>query len=187
MMKSNEDSIKQRQCSVEGCDRKHHGRGFCSAHCKQFAKYGYVKSIEIQRIHGLSNSPEYISWTNMKKRCSSNTPHTYYRYKKRGIKVCDRWKNSFTAFYEDMGKRPSLRHSIDRIDNDGNYCPENCRWATWEEQARNRSSNHYITYNGQKKSLAEWCEIFELSYTAVHQRLVSGWSVHKAFNTPVSS
>ena len=86
----------------------------------------------------------------MKHRCLNPNAKKYADYGGRGIKICDRWLESFENFYRDMGERPSKKHSIDRIDNNGNYCPENCRWVTMKEQARNKRTNRTMLYNGKK-------------------------------------
>jgi hypothetical protein len=102
-----------------------------------------------------------------------------------GINVCPRWLNSFENFFSDMGYRPSKKHSIDRIDNNGNYEPENCRWATSKEQARNTRSNNLFEYNGESKCLSQWAEDFGISYKMLHLRLTRrNWSLEKALTTP---
>lgn len=107
----------------------------------------------------------------MKDRCYNKNNSRYARYGGRGIKVCEEWLHDFMAFYNwaiNNGYDESL--TIDRIDNDGDYCPENCRWATQREQSRNRSSNVAITIGNSTRTLLEWCEIFGLSYSTVSMR-----------------
>ena len=107
----------------------------------------------MSRSHGLSQTPEYNVWMNMKARCSNPNNDHYKYYGGRGIRVCERWRTSFEDFLHDMGSKPAAKHSIDRMNNDGNYTKENCRWATANEQARNKGDN-VLTY--QKVSIANY-------------------------------
>ena len=100
--------------------------------------------------------PLYRTWYGMVTRCQNPKAQAYHYYGGRGITVCDRWLESFETFYADMGERPSPKHSIDRIDNDGPYSPENCRWATWEEQANNKRNTVWIEFQGERLSAAQW-------------------------------
>lgn len=122
--------------------------------------------------HGLSRSPEYTCWHQMLQRCNSPKSKAYKYYGARGISVCKRWRDSFEAFYSDMGPRTSDKHSIDRINNDGNYEPGNCRWATAAEQARNqRREIKMLTCNGETLAVAEWADRLGVSRQRIHQRL----------------
>jgi len=125
--------------------------------------------------HGLSDTVEFGTWVDIQTRCYNKNAKCYENYGGRGIKVCQKWLDSFANFLEDMGPRPSKSHSIDRYpDNDGDYEPSNCRWATRKEQANNKRSNHRLTINGETKSILEWSEASGLSYNAIWYRLRAG-------------
>ena len=125
-------------------------------------------------VHGMKYTREYEAWCRMISRCTNPNHPSYHRYGGRGIQICKRWRESAEAFYEDMGPRPSPIHSIDRIDNDGDYTPDNCRWATPEQQARNRSTNHIIEHDGRALCIAEWAEAIGAGYYALYGQLRRG-------------
>ena len=130
-------------------------------------------------IHGMSKTKEYRAWQKMKERCYNPKYTLFSRYGGRGISVCDRWIDSFENFYADMGSAPAGT-SIDRIDNDGIYEPSNCRWATSEVQANNKSSNRKICINGEEKTVAEWSDVMGVRSDLIHCRLGRGWSDYDA-------
>lgn len=131
--------------------------------------------------HGLSYSPEYRVWITMRRRCCDPTQTKYEDYGGRGIKVCQEWMESFVAFYRDMGPRPSPKHEIDRIDNNGNYEPSNCRWVTRTQNLRNTRVNVVIEYQGEKGTIGYWAERLGISYSALANRIRLGWTVEQAF------
>lgn len=133
-----------RTCTVDGCQRKYYGNGYCAMHYKRVRRSGDPLSVKHIR-HGMSGSPEYRVWSLMHQRCSNPNSVVFKYYGGRGIRVCDRW-SEFPEFYSDMGARPSQRHEIDRADNDKGYSPENCRWVLPEENSRNRSSTKLSHY-----------------------------------------
>lgn len=124
--------------------------------------------------HGMSETPEFKIWLQMHTRCYNPNAKGWEHYGGKGVYVCDRWKEDFTAFYADMGPRPSPNHSIDRYDIDRGYEPGNCRWATDKEQARNTSRTKWVTYEGKRMSLAEACELSGMNYGYAQERLASG-------------
>lgn len=134
--------------------------------------------------HRLTKHPAYKSWLSMRKRCYGNDPHAYKYYGSRGIKMCERW-NKFENFWEDMNSTWKDGLEIDRIDNDGNYCPENCRWATRKEQVRNTRFTHWVEFKGQRKSVAEWSEITGIPYGTLHSRVYTGWTGERALTQPI--
>ena len=114
--------------------------------------------------------PEYAVWNSMKQRCNNPNSKSYPRYGGKGTKVCQRWLDSYTAFVQDMGRRPSDNHTIDRIDSAGNYEPGNCRWLPAEQQSANRGNVIQITYQGKTQILKHWAEELGLNYWTVHSR-----------------
>ncbi len=132
--------------------------------------------------HGYSHLTEFQIWRQMKERCYNTKAPNYENYGGRGITMCDEWKESFEAFYRDMGPRHSPDHTIDRRENDKDYSKDNCRWATPIEQLNNKRNNHYCEYKGEIKTLSEWCNLLNLKYPVIEQRLrVAGMNVEKAF------
>jgi hypothetical protein len=131
-------------------------------------------------LGGGQRSPEYTAWKNMHQRCENQNRREYGRYGGRGIKVCERWMR-FDLFLADMGRRPTSKHSLERLNNDGNYEPSNCCWGTAKDQCRNRSTTRHVEFRGQRMSLAAAAERAGLSYDVVRARLYRlEWSVEES-------
>ncbi len=131
--------------------------------------------------HRMKWTREYETWCSMKRRCQSDTTKNWSDYGGRGITICDRWK-MFENFFFDMGEKPEGM-TLDRVDNNKGYSPENCRWASRTEQANNRRSNRWITYNGETLTLKQWAEKLGLNYRVIWARLVkSNWPIEKVFS-----
>lgn len=145
---------------------------------------GIERRAVANTIHGKSKTPTFEIWCAIIQRCENPKNKNYSRYGGRGITICKRWRSSFQAFLVDMGERPDGM-SIDRIDNDGNYEPNNCRWATREGQVNNLSSNIRLTVNGQTHTIAEWERIQGFTKDTIGYRIRVGWSHEKAILTPV--
>lgn len=135
--------------------------------------------------HGLSGTPEFFAWTEAIYRCTNPGHPSYPQYGARGISVCKRWRDSFTAFLADVGARPSANHSLDRIDNNGDYEPGNVRWATRTQQQRNKRGAVLVTHNGQTRHICEWAELFGISFQSLKSRLRRGWTFEAAITTPI--
>ncbi len=155
-----------------------HG-GVVSCGCYKRAVNG-----QTSRTHGMSSTATYKIWQGMHKRCNNPKCRTYPLYGGRGIKVCERWE-SFENFLEDMGERPADNLSLDRIDNEGDYEPGNCRWATDTEQVNNTRRNNRITFNGVTQNLGQWAKQTGLPRDAIFLRIKRGWSVERALTTPL--
>lgn len=136
------------------------------------------------KTHGKTKTPEFKSWQNMKDRCLNKRSSMFHYYGGRGVAVCQRWMK-FENFLKDMGARPSNEHSLDRIDNNGNYEPKNCRWATHIEQHNNQRGIKLIKYRGEIKTRSQWARIFRIKVTTFDERLKRGWTLHKSLNHPV--
>lgn len=126
-------------------------------------------------IHGMSKTPEYRVWSRIRQRCHNKKHDSYKNYGGRGITVCDKWNNNFIAFFLDMGKRPSDKHSIDRIDNDLGYFPNNCRWATKRQQDNNRRDNRRINTPNGIMTLANAERSFGICQDVLSARIRLGW------------
>ena len=156
----------------------------------QGVKRGGIKSCGclndesfLKRItkHNKSRTNIYRIWCSLRGRCFNKNSKNYKNYGGRGIVVCEEWlgENGFENFYKDMGNRPEGK-SIDRIDNNGNYCPENCRWADIFQQANNKRTNHLLTYNNKTQNVSQWADELGIKYNTLMARLRYGWSIEKA-------
>lgn len=136
-----------------------------------------------RRTHGKTFTPEWEAWRRMVSRCEKKHNPDYPNYGGRGIAVCLRWR-TFDNFLTDMGVRPSPTHSLDRINNNGDYEPSNCRWATKREQTLNRSTTQWVTFNNETRCLRDWSSRVGVSDTCIAHRLKRGMSVHDALTLP---
>lgn len=153
-------------CNINGCRRDpivKHG-------CKRGGKNG--------------STTEYVCWVSMIQRCTNPSVKNYHRYGGRGIKVCARWLNSFQAFLEDMGEKPTSKHSIERKNNNGNYEPGNCKWATQKEQSNNQCTNRFITANGKTLTVSQWSDKLGVTQDFLNNRVHRKWSDERIINEP---
>lgn len=127
---------------------------------------------------------EQRTYYRMLSRCGDANHPRYPWYGGRGIRVCDRWKESFANFLEDMGKAPTPSHTIERKKNDEGYGPDNCVWATWKEQAQNRRTSVHLTFEGERLTIAQWAEKLGVDRRVLWKRIDSGWSVKDVVTTP---
>jgi len=174
-----------------GADTQRLGRFKC--HCgKEFiTKIANVKRGNTNgcgcyfKRHGLGKKAEYGIWTKIRIRCRDITDHLYPYYGGRGITMSDEWFNSVEMFYADMGPRPGIGYSIERIDNDKGYCKENCKWATKKEQMRNKRTTIRASINGEVKTVMKWAEIYNIDANLARHRIrILKWNPEKAFSTP---
>lgn len=133
--------------------------------------------------HGMCDTKTYEAWAGLIQRCTNPKSLRFYNYGGRGIKVCKEWM-SFEKFYKDMGEAP-IGMTIDRINNNGNYCKENCRWTTNKEQSRNKRSNRLISMNGKTQLVISWAEELGINANTIRTRLYKGWNPIKALKEPL--
>lgn len=137
----------------------------------------------LRKPHGMFGTPEYKAWGSMIQRCTNPKARGYERYGGRGISVCREWTESFQAFFQFLGRRPSKNHSVDRFpDPSGNYEPGNVRWATTKEQGRNRSNNRRVCLGGLDLTISEWAARTGLRDSTIRERLRRGWEIGQALS-----
>jgi len=183
--------------STHKIEGTYHYHALCQCECGSNPRYvplggmrnGEIKScgcLHKERVtkHGCWNHPLFSVWSGMMERCYKPKNKRYSRYGGRGITVCQEWHDP-AVFIKDMSNGYNKGLQLDRVDNDKGYYKENCRWATKKIQARNKSSNIFMTYNGQTKCIGEWAEISGISYHLLRERVfIQGWSPEKAMTTP---
>ncbi len=179
---------KRKVCCICDCGKKVIIQlgNLVSGHSKSCGCLRRELTKKYNKKHGMTGTREHQTWCHIIQRCFDKKIPQYKNYGGRCIKVCDRWlgKNGFENFYKDMGDRPSPNHSIDRIDNDGDYAPENCRWATMKEQQNNRNNNIFVSMNGVKISMNDLADFFNVDYETIRRRIISNnWDIKRAIFT----
>lgn len=162
---------------VDGCNLRRGNSRSCGCLAKEL-------SSSRNSTHGMTHHPLARTYRAMIDRCYNPSTDSYPHYGGRGITVCERWLESITNFVTDMGERPEGK-TLDRINLDGSYCPENCRWATPTEQMNNRTNSRLLTCNEQTMTIAQWSKITNISYGAIWRRLLAGWTVERTLSEPM--
>jgi hypothetical protein len=154
--------------------------------CGCLNKEHVAESLKQRSTHGETNTRLFKIWQGIHKRCENANASNYYLYGARGITVCKEWSNyvEFAKWAKENGYNDNL--SIERINVNGNYCPENCKWATRKEQANNTRANHYLTYQNQTHTISEWADITGIKYGTLNSRIQRGWDIDRAINTPIN-
>lgn len=157
-----------------------------SCGCLQAEKASFAASRR-NVTHGESAAPLYHVWQSMRARCNNPKHRNFSNYGGRGIKVCEEWDRSYTAF-RDWAQRSGYRKGLqlDRLNNNGGYSPLNCRWITPKGNSNNRRTSRYLEYNGERKSVAEWAAEKGISYQTLYSRITDGWTVEKALTVPIT-
>ena len=169
------------QCSCDcGGKKRVRSDALLSRKITQCATCTVTQAAEQRKKHGLSEHHLYDTWKNMMDRCYTPTHRSYPHYGERGIQVQTYW-HDVRNFIDDMAPRPD-GHTLDRIDNDGDYGPDNCRWATKEQQANNTTMNHNLTHRGATRTIAQWSRIMGLLESTIRERINAGWTVERALS-----
>ena len=166
-------------CKIDDCLKTSVNRGWCSRHYMKWYRHGDPMWTRKAKYR----SPTHVTWYSMIRRCDSPNVKEYRNYGARGISYDPEWAD-FNKFLRDMGERPSGM-TLDRINVNGNYTRNNCRWADKKTQSNNRRNNIYITYRGETKTRAEWNRIAGLPAEVLAWRLNNGWSMDRAMTTPL--
>jgi len=151
-----------------------------SCGCRAIA---HAKTVNYR--HGGYNDPEYCVWEGIIQRCTNKNSSSYHLYGGRGIRVSDEWRKSYAAFISDMGRRPDITYSIDRIDNSEGYHKDNCRWATKREQMRNTRKNIIITHKGESMCVTDWADRLGVKRNTLIYRIRRGWTHSRTIETPI--
>jgi hypothetical protein len=174
-------------CGNETLSNSSDLRGGKSTSCGCLQRERMSEAAKVSsRTHGLTDTPEWRSWSAMLSRCYNPAATGYERYGGRGIGVCVQWRHSFENFFSDMGKRPTLNHTLDRIEQNGNYTPDNCRWATKEEQGGNRRDNTLIEIDGKSMTVPAAIRAYgsPVGVSSIKKRLAKGWNHKDALTKP---
>jgi len=166
-------------CQVIDCGKRTKYLQYCGEHYQKDKRNGSPLTSQ-RESHGLTETDEYKIWCGIKRRCFNKNEPGFKHYGERGITMCQEWKDSFLSFYNYMGKRPSKDYSIERKENEKNYEPGNCIWATKEMQMNNMRSNHFHTIDGTRKTMTQWSRFYGIDSRTVFGRLSQGWSENKA-------
>lgn len=147
-------------------------------HWKRWQRHGSPEPT--REYHGSTGTAEHSIWKGMKGRCLNPNGQDFGHYGGRGIKVCDRWQRSFQNFLEDVGRRPTIGHTLERIDNNGDYEPGNVVWVTRLVQANNTRQNHILKYNDEELTIAQWARKLDLKHSTLKHRIYRGWTTEQA-------
>lgn len=167
---------------VEACNLRQGRQVSCGCHR---AEVTTARSLRHGHARRDCETAEFKVWMGIIKRCCNVKDHNYMKYGARGITICDAWRHDYPAFLRAVGRRPTPEHSIERIDNGGNYEYGNVRWATRKEQGRNKRNNRLITFNGETKPVSQWAEEMGIQSKLIYGRLYKGWSPDRALTESV--